>query len=488
MIKFLHIYLPVPVILLGIVDVVALYLAIAGGLALSYAPETVFLSFFSDEFAPQKIAFILICSTSLFVIGAYSRTFLTDMKMALLAIIIAHFMTLAVLSITFYAFPDLQIWRSALIPGLLLSVVGVFLVHVIFDRIIGTRIFKRNLLVLGLGPLARKVADVAERSPYLTCVGFVPSGEAKIAAPDAEILREDRSLLELTKDYKIDEVVVAVEERRDRLETEQLLLCRLNGVQVSQHSSFIERQEGHVEIDGLYPSWMIFGPGFSSATPGQRTAKRAFDFVISLLLLGLTLPIMIATALAVRISGRGPIFYRQGRVGLNGADFTIWKFRSMAVEAETDGVARWASPDDARTTVVGRVLRRLRLDELPQLWNVLRGDMSFIGPRPERPDFVRQLVAQIPYYDCRHIVKPGISGWAQINFPYGATFEDAKEKLKYDLYYIKNYSLALDFVVLLQTLRVIIWPIKGTRQLAAETSESDAGHASEADPFPSSRR
>ncbi len=160
----------------------------------------------------------------------------------------------------------------------------------------------------------------------------------------------------------------------------------------------------------------------------------------------------------------------------------------MAVEAEADGVARWASPDDARTTVVGGILRRMRLDELPQLWNVLRGDMSFIGPRPERPEFVRQLAAQIPYYDCRHIVKPGISGWAQINFPYGATFEDAKEKLKYDLYYIKNYSLALDFVVMLQTLRVIIWQIKGTRQLSPETSESDAGYASDADSSPSSRR
>ena len=224
-------------------------------------------------------------------------------------------------------------------------------------------------------------------------------------------------------------------------------------------------------MDGLYPSWMIFGPGFNSVSTGQRIAKRLFDVLTSLVLLAHVLPLMVLTALAIWASGNGSVLYRQDRVGRNGGIFTILKFRSMHLEAESDGVARWSTSNDARVTLLGRLLRRFRVDELPQLWNVLKGDMSFIGPRPERPEFVRQLAAEIPYYDYRHIVKPGISGWAQINFPYGATIKDAKEKLNYDLYYIKNYSLALDFLVLMQTARVILWPTKGTRVAPAPLAE-----------------
>jgi sugar transferase (PEP-CTERM system associated) len=284
-------------------------------------------------------------------------------------------------------------------------------------------------------------------------------------------LRDARPLAELARQYKVAEIVVASEERRNQLKTEQLLACRLNGIQVSEPSSFVERQEGRVEVDGLYPSWMIFGPGFNSVSTGQRIAKRLFDVLTSLVLLAHVLPLMVLTALAIWASGNGSVLYRQDRVGRNGRIFTILKFRSMHLEAESDGVARWSTSDDARVTLLGRLLRRFRVDELPQLWNVLKGDMSFIGPRPERPEFVRQLAAEIPYYDYRHIVKPGISGWAQINFPYGATIKDAKEKLNYDLYYIKNYSLALDFLVLMQTARVILWPTKGTRVAPAPLAE-----------------
>lgn len=480
MVRILNLHVPVPVILLGMLDAVILYLAIAAGLALSYAPHSVVLSLFSDEYAHQKIVFLVVSLASFFVLGAYSRSFLTNMKLGLLALSVAHIVILAVLSIIFYVFPGVRIWLSALIPGLLLSLVGVFLIHLIFDRVVGTRIFRRNFLVLGVGPLACAVADVAERSPYLTCLGFVATDGAKTAVPTAEIIDQDRPLVELAKDRKIDEVVVAVEERRNRLQTEQLLLCRLNGIQVSDFWSFIERQEGHVEVEGLYPSWMIFGNGFSSATSSQKIVKRLFDIVISLALLCPAIPLMIIAALAVLLSGGGGIFYGQSRVGLNGKLFTIWKLRSMTLEAEADGVARWSSSDDRRVTAVGRLLRRIRLDELPQLWNVLRGDMSFVGPRPERPEFVHQLKAQIPYYDYRHVVKPGITGWAQINYPYGASAEDAKQKLKYDLYYIKNYSLALDCLVLLQTLRVIIWPFAGTHYPKGTAQQVESGPHSEA--------
>ena len=465
-----------PVIFLGILDVVVVYFSIAGALALSYAPESVLLSFLADGYALQKIVFVSITLMSLFVVGVYTRAFLTDMKMGLVAIIVGHFIALAILSLAFYLYQDARIWIRALAPGLILSSVGVFVAHLIFDRIVGTHIFKRNLLVIGTGPLARKIAAVADHSPYLTCIGFLPLGDGRVTVPDTQILRDARPLAELARQYKVAEIVVALEERRNQLKTEQLLACRLNGIQVSEPSSFVERQEGRVEVDGLYPSWMIFGPGFNSVSTGQRIAKRLFDVLTSLVLLAHVLPLMVLTALAIWASGNGSVLYRQDRVGRNGRIFTILKFRSMHLEAESDGVARWSTSDDARVTLLGRLLRRFRVDELPQLWNVLKGDMSFIGPRPERPEFVRQLAAEIPYYDYRHIVKPGISGWAQINFPYGATIKDAKEKLNYDLYYIKNYSLALDFLVLMQTARVILWPTKGTRVAPAPLAEPQRPH------------
>jgi len=471
MVKFFSIHVRIPVVLLGILDALVVYYAIAGALALSYAPESVLFSFFAGGYALQKIVFVSITLMSLFVVGVYTRAFLTDMKMGLVTIIVGHFIALAVLSLAFYLYQDARIWIRALAPGLILSLVGVFVAHLIFDRIVGTHIFKRNLLVIGTGPLARKIAAVADHSPYLTCIGFLPLGDGKVTVPDAQILRDARPLAELARQYKVAEIVVALEERRNQLKTEQLLACRLNGIQVSEPSSFVERQEGRVEVDGLYPSWMIFGPGFNSVSTGQRIAKRLFDVLTSLVLLAHVLPLMVLTALAIWASGNGSVLYRQDRVGRNGRIFTILKFRSMHLEAESDGVARWSTSDDARVTLLGRLLRRFRVDELPQLWNVLKGDMSFIGPRPERPEFVRQLAAEVPYYDYRHIVKPGISGWAQINFPYGATIKDAKEKLNYDLYYIKNYSLALDFLVLMQTARVILWPTKGTRVAPAPLAE-----------------
>ena len=254
-------HVPVPVIFLAVLDVIVVYFSIAGALALSYAPESVLFSFFADGYALQKIVFVSITLTSLFVVGAYSRAFLTDMKMGLVAIIVGHFIALAVLSIAFYVYQDARIWIRALAPGLALSLVGVFMAHLVFDRIIGTRIFKRNLLVIGTGPLARKVAAVAERSPYVTCIGFLSLGDERVTIPDAEILKDAVPLVDLARKHKVDEIVVAMAERRQKLRTEQLLECRLKGIQVSEPSSFIERQEGRVEVDGLYPSWMIFGPG-----------------------------------------------------------------------------------------------------------------------------------------------------------------------------------------------------------------------------------
>jgi sugar transferase (PEP-CTERM system associated) len=261
----------------------------------------------------------------------------------------------------------------------------------------------------------------------------------------------------------VDEVVVAMEDRRRYFPLRELLECRLAGVDVTELLTFLERETGRVRLDVLNPSWLIFGPGFRR-DPLRLFSARALDLIASLLILVFTLPGMLAIALAVLIEDgwRAPVFYRQARVGRGGRAFELLKFRSMRADAETDGQARWAQKDDPRVTRVGAVMRKLRIDELPQILNVLRGNMSLVGPRPERPHFVADLAQKIPYYVERHCLKPGITGWAQLCYPYGSSEQDAIEKLQYDLYYIKNNSLLFDLSILVQTVEVVFMG-KGAR-------------------------
>jgi sugar transferase (PEP-CTERM system associated) len=281
------------------------------------------------------------------------------------------------------------------------------------------------------------------------------SGQTAVA--EEKVIAGVNSLCDFALAEGVEEIVVAVEERRGGLPVDDLLNCKIKGLRVIDYSTFFERETGRVDLDVLNPSWLIFSDGFSTGGP-QRAAKRVFDIAASLILLAFSLPVLVFAAIAVRLDSTGPILYRQERVGMNGEPFMLLKFRSMRSDAEKDGMPRWAAEEDPRITRVGQFIRMTRIDELPQIFNVLAGDMSFIGPRPERPFFVEELSAKIPYYSARHGVKPGISGWAQLNYPYGASIEDAREKLQYDLYYIKNYSLFLDFSVMLQTARVILWP------------------------------
>jgi len=241
----------------------------------------------------------------------------------------------------------------------------------------------------------------------------------------------------------------------------KLLECKLQGISIVDLPTFFERETGYVQLNSLSASWMIFSEGFSK-TGFRRLLKRAFDICVSCAMLVATLPIILLAALAIwRESGR-PILYRQTRVGEAGKVFEILKFRSMRIDAEKDGIARWAQKDDDRITRVGKFVRLTRIDELPQLLNVLRGDMSFVGPRPERPPFVHDLSRKVPFYGSRHSVRPGITGWAQVRYPYGASLDDAVQKLQFDLYYVKNHSLFLDLVILLQTAHVVLFG-KGAR-------------------------
>lgn len=327
--------------------------------------------------------------------------------------------------------------------------------------------FKRRVVVIGSGARAAKIdllsREVNDRA--FTVVGFVRLNGPPLAPPHPSVERRlDRrrvdywirpeELAEFCRRHKVDEVVVAPTERRG-LPVAQLLACKTQGIEVTEYASFWERESGQVDLDEITPSWLVFSDGFRTGVL-RAVTKRAFDIMLSLALLLVTLPITLPTALLVKLESRGPLFYRQERVGLRGKSFRIMKFRSMRADAEKDG-PRWAAKNDSRVTRVGAIIRKLRIDEIPQVINVLKGDMSFVGPRPERPVFVEALARKIPYYADRHTVKPGITGWAQINYPYGATEEDAKMKLAYDLYYIKNSSLFLDNIIILQTVKVLLW-------------------------------
>jgi sugar transferase (PEP-CTERM system associated) len=330
--------------------------------------------------------------------------------------------------------------------------------HIIVLPMVGMMLPHR-VMVLGTGPEARLVEAslAAAHPPGLRLVGFYALEKVQdmVVSPSRVIAMGD-PLEETVKALGIDEIIVAVRQQRGGvLPLRALLECRLNGVQITDLARFFERVHGQVPIESLKVSWLIYGKGYRQNWL-RTVVKRLFDLLVSAVLLLLTLPIMAAAALAIALESGAPIIYRQERVGLRGNKFTVLKFRSMSRDAEKGGGATWATANDARVTRVGRVLRRFRIDELPQLINVLRGEMSFVGPRPERPEFVAMLTEQIPFYAVRHSVKPGLTGWAQVRYSYGATVEQSVRKLEYDLYYVKNHTLVLDLVILFETVRVVL--------------------------------
>jgi sugar transferase (PEP-CTERM system associated) len=352
--------------------------------------------------------------------------------------------------------------------GILSVALTVFMLALLSLRLLlvwglGLRFLKKRLVVVGDGEMAQAVADFVNgpgRS-HNRCVEVIRDwrapnrpltvGNLKLSSP-----QEERApLWAVAEALRAQEIVVAVEEKRG-LPVAELLECKLKGIQVVDALTFWEREAGQIDPGAAGAGWLTFSGGFA-LDQRHRLYKRIADLVISLVFLAFMGPLCLFVALAIKLESRGPIFYRQERVGLNGRVFRLWKFRSMRTDAERDGVPRWAGAADDRVTRVGRFIRKVRIDEIPQVINVVAGEMSFIGPRPERPFFVDQLKQQIPHYDLRHSVRPGITGWAQVNYPYGASIEDAKRKLSYDLYYLKKNDLLLDFAILVQTVRVILF-------------------------------
>ena len=359
-----------------------------------------------------------------------------------------------------YAVPQTYTGRGILAMATVFTFIGVVGLRYIFNSVVDEGYFKRNILVLGAGHAAATIETRMRRKTdrrSFVVVGYVPTEADEPIIPGHLVLRIDPSqLVNFARTHEVDEIVVAMDERREVLPIVELLALRLSGIDVTDILSFWENECGRLKLDVLKPSSLVFSNGFATST-WSRAQKRVLDLLIAVIL-GIALaPVMALIALAIWIESgfQGPIFYRQVRIGFRGKPFKILKFRSMRVDAEADGEARWATDNDPRVTRVGKFIRATRLDELPQLYNIAVGQMSFVGPRPERPEFVRELNKVIPYYDERHLAKPGVTGWAQLVYPYGASVDDAKEKLQFDLYYLKHHSLLFDLTIILRTVEVV---------------------------------
>ena len=411
---------------------------------------------------PQVGTQVFSLAAGLFVInsasGLYQRvqdwSVVESMFRALLALALGSLLTYQIFNVLPVGFGNAEAIRtSAMLVIAALILRRVVLGYWATKARVGARV-----LIFGTGPAAQMVgATLHAADPLATIVGYYPGpNEKQVAVDDALRLSTQRTLTQTAQALEVDEIIVALTERRSgSMPLRELLDCKLAGRRVFDTTTYFERMLGQIRVDFVNAGWLVFGDGFNQGF--YRTAiKRLFDLVCSLLLIMVSAPFMVITAVAVALETTGPIFYRQERVGLSGKPFNVIKFRSMRTDAEKDGKPRWAAAQDERVTRVGQIIRRLRIDELPQLFNVLSGDMSLVGPRPERPFFVEQLTEEIPYYAVRHSIKPGVTGWAQVRYQYGSTVEDSQEKLQYDLYYVKNHSLFLDFVILFETVGVVL--------------------------------
>jgi len=451
-------YVPYAVLLLGAIDLALLFVAAEAGWLIR-------LWQLGDEVVPHAsrlpnmAAFAGTLQLALLATGYYRPEALLSLRIATARLLVAITLGILVLSLIFFLFPPITFWRSNLLYATGVGIVGLAAARILFARVIGNEALKRRVLVLGASARAARIEALAKRDgASFKVVGYVAMNDGEIAVRSAVNRADIANLSDYLVRIGASEVVLALEERRNALPLADLLRAKTTGVEIADLSTFLERETGRVDLDSLNPSWLIFSDGFSAGRRLSSVAKRTFDIVASLALLLLTWPLIALTALIVKLESRGPAFFRQRRIGLYGVPFEILKLRSMREDAEVGGKAVWAQKDDPRVTRVGAIIRKLRIDELPQAWSVLKGEMSFVGPRPERPQFVADLEARLPYYAERHMVKPGITGWAQINYPYGASVEDSRQKLEYDLYYAKNYSPLLDILILLQTARVILWP------------------------------
>jgi sugar transferase (PEP-CTERM system associated) len=456
MIRLFKLYIPNAVFLLALLDFILLIASGELGWTVRASQIGIDGGVVADRWMPLLI-FAGLVQTAMIAVGVYGSDALRSMRYATARLLVAISLGIIALSVVYFLVPGHTLWRSNLFYAMFIAMALLVFIRILLGGLLGTAVFRRRVLVLGAGDRAERLRQLGERvEAGFVIVGFVGMSDSAPVIKEAINRNAIHNLTRYVENLGVSEVVLALEERRNALPLKDLLRIKTTGVHVNDFSTFMERETGRVDLDTVNPSWLIFSDGFSSGRMISSAFKRVFDICASLLLLILTAPVIALFAIIVKLDSKGPAFFRQTRVGLYGQNFSLIKLRSMRTDAEAAG-AQWAAKDDPRVTRVGRMIRKLRIDELPQAWTVLKGEMSFVGPRPERPEFVSDLEEKLPYYAERHMVKPGITGWAQINYPYGASIEDSRHKLEYDLYYAKNYSPFLDLLILLQTLRVVLW-------------------------------
>ena len=460
-IRILGQYVPASIVSLALAEAAIAFFALYAAVCVRFETPISHLRLLERELGvlwPRALVFSLIVVLCLLAFGLYSARQRAQLSGVLVRVAAALVVASIAVAAVFFFAPSLRLWRGVEALAVLIAGCGIVISRIVFVRVVNQEIFKRRVLVYGAGGAATSVAALrrsADRRGF-QLVGFVqPPDEPRVVAAE-RILDPQGGLRGLCEQLNVTEVVVAMDDRRRGFPIRELLDCRLAGVDVTELLTFLERETGRVRVDVLNPSWMIFGQGFRR-DPVRLFSARMLDLTASVIVLAASLPVMLLTVLAIKLEDglTAPALYSQRRVGLGGREFNVLKFRSMRPDAESNG-AQWAQRSDPRATRVGAVIRKLRIDELPQILNVLRGHMSFIGPRPERPEFVAELAEKIPYYVQRHYVKPGITGWAQLCYPYGSSEQDALEKLQYDLYYIKNNSLLFDLAILVQTAEVVL--------------------------------
>ncbi len=462
MIRVFRHYLSSAYMWLMIVEFCVFYSAMFFGSRVRFLWDPVWYTDQTLYFASIVFSIVLLISCA--GMGLYRRSLAWDDYQLLPRVCISFSAAIFVLVSIYYLLPEFQVARSVLGVVLVVAFIGFMLSRYLFYRYVSLDRILRRVLVIGCGEKANKL--VALNEEYLvrgfTIVGFIPLQEDQCTVDKKYIISDKQSIYEITQQHDIDEIVIALDDRRKIMPTDDLLDCKMSGVEIMDLMSFYERERGLIYLENLFPSWLVFSDGFAQS--GLRSVgKRLFDILASLLLLLVTWPVMLVTVIAIVMESgvKAPVFYKQVRVGEKNKNFNVIKFRSMTVDAEKDG-AQWAQKKDSRVTRIGSFIRMCRIDELPQIFNVLNGQMSFVGPRPERPEFVEGFEKRIPYYRERHRVKPGITGWAQLCYPYGADEQDTIQKLQYDLYYVKNYSLFLDLNIMLHTIEVVLWG-KGAR-------------------------
>ncbi|MEZ5524776.1 MAG: TIGR03013 family PEP-CTERM/XrtA system glycosyltransferase [Pseudomonadales bacterium] len=449
-------------VLEGLLFVVSVFI----GAYLRFQGDTVYAEESIGPVLPRALIFAAVAFISMGAMGLYQPHTREGLSGIWIRAVGAFAFMAVGLSLIFYLFPELLLGRGALALTAVVAFLFVGLTRFCFHRLVDQEKLKRGVLVYGAGHRAQLVLSRLRRKSDrqgFRFIGFVPVGNEEEVVDQKLLVRLENSIHEYAANNPVDEILVAVDDRRKGLPVEDLLECKLSGTDVLDVVDFFEREAGKIMLEFVTAGWMVFSDGFNSGIV-RATTKRLFDICASFVLLMATWPMMLLTVIAIWLEEgvRAPIVYRQERVGLNGKTFQVLKFRSMRIDAERDGKAVWAKKNDSRITRVGSFIRRCRVDELPQIINVLKGDMAFVGPRPERPEFVDQLSRRIPHYAARHQVKPGIAGWAQLNYPYGANDEDARQKLQFDLYYVKNHSMFLDLLILVQTVEVVLFG-KGVR-------------------------